>query len=288
MLSIIMWEDRRNGFVAWSLRGRCYYSLPDGKRHPVTEYFNERLSTFRDLAFLGETYVVQKISEKSYMTEFSKSMSRIKNPRSAEDVSRIKLAVFDYVKIKEGGGFESPEPSYIDRYEKLEHDFKFLAGCDNGVVHLPDCLKIKGRFQDAQDKIQDFWNEFIGERRFEGMVMRTNEGETYKIKFRDTLDAAIIALRMSGNRRPTCKKCGTRFDALWLRKLAREGSVERSLWFDRKGYLLRTAARGDPWVSSKNMDSCPLCGGAVSNTAGPILGAKVALMTPNGDFVEHH
>jgi len=34
------------------------------------------------------------------------------------------------------------------------------------------------------------------------------------------------------------------------------------------------------------MISCPLCGGLVSYTAGPILGAKIALMTPDGDLVD--
>jgi len=34
------------------------------------------------------------------------------------------------------------------------------------------------------------------------------------------------------------------------------------------------------------MGACPLCGGDISNTAGPIFGAKIALMTAEGDFVD--
>lgn len=284
MLSIIMWDDQRGGFVAWSPRGRCYYSVSDEKRHPVTEYFNERLSEFKDIAFVGETYVARKISGKSYMTEFNKSMSIIKNPKSMRDVSRIRLAVFDHAKIKEDGGFSISEPRYIDRFSNLQHHFTFPAGCDSSVVHLPDCLKVEGSFEDSYAEIQEFWNEFIGERMFEGLVIHTDIGEDYKIKFRDTLDVAIIAFRMTGNGRPTCERCGARFDAFWLRKLAKEGVVKRSDWFDRDGRLLE--AQGGSGVWSKNMDSCPLCGGCVSNTAGPIFGAKIALMTSDGNFVD--
>ena len=284
MLSVIIWDEERGGFVAWSPRGRCYYSLSGEKRHPVTEYFKTRLSEFRDYAFAGETYVVRTVGGKSYMTEFNNTMSIIKNPTSKKDVSRIRLAVFDYAKIGRDGGLDRSGQTYVDRFKNLQNDFKFPVGCDSGVVHLPDFLRVEGSFEDSRDEIQHFWNAFIGERGFEGLVVHTDDGEDYKIKFRDTLDVAIIAFRMRGNRRPTCESCGGRFDAFWLRKLAREGVVERSDWFDQKGRLLK--GQGSPWVRIGDMGSCPLCGGDISNTAGPIFGAKIALMTAEGDFVD--
>lgn len=286
MLSVVMWNEKRGGFVAWGPRGRCYYSLADSRKHPVTEYFNTRLSEFRDLAFIAETYVVRKIDGKSYMTDFNYAMSIIKNPRSPEDVDRIKLAVFDYVKERKDGEFDKPEQEYLDRFKKLENDFGFPVGCDNGAVHLPDYLKIEGIFQNSLAQIQDFWNKFIGERRFEGLVMHTNNGEEYKIKFRDTLDVAIIAFRMTGSNRPTCEKCGARFDAFWLRKLAREGIVKRPDWFDPKGRLLKDKAQNDLWVSTEKIVSCPICTGPITTSAGPVLGAKIALMTSDGSFVD--
>jgi len=218
------------------------------------------------------------------MTEFNKSMSIIKNPKSIRDVNRIKLAVFDYAKIRGDGGFDSPGSRYVEWFKNLQHDFTFPVGCDSNVVHLPDCLEVEGSFADSYAEIQDFWNEFIGERGFEGLVMHTNNGQEYKIKFRDTLDAAIIAFRMTGNSRPMCKRCGTRFDAFWLRKLAGEGVVERCEWFDQDGRLFE--AQGGSGVWGRNMGICPLCGAPVSNTAGPIFGAKIALMTSDGDFLD--
>jgi len=286
MLSIVMWDKQRGGFVAWSPRGRCYYSLSSQKRHPVTEYFNEHLDGFRDLAFVGETYVVRELDRKCYMTEFNRSMSIIKNPTSMRDVSRIKLAIFDYAKMKEDEGFERPEERYIDRFESLQRDFDFPVGCDNSVVHLPDHLRVEESFEDSSAEIQGFWDEFIGERGFEGLVMHTDRGEEYKIKFRDTLDVAIIAFRLRGNGRPTCEKCGARFDTFWLRKLAREKIVEKSGWFDQDGRLLGEKSGGSIWVSEKNITSCPICGGPVAKTAGPNLGAKIALMTSDGNFLD--
>jgi len=284
MLSIIMWDDERGGFVAWSPRGRCYYSLRNGRGHPVTDYFNEHLTEFRDLAFVGETYVVRDIGGKNYTTEFNKTMSIIKNPQSMLDVSRIKLAVFDYAKIGQDGTSVRTEPKYTERFKSLLHEFAFPVGCDSRAVHLPDYLEIEGSFEGSNAKIQGFWDEFIGERGFEGLVMHSGKGGEFKIKFRDTLDVAIIGFRMIGNGRPMCEKCGTRFDAFWLRKLAREGKVERSEWFDQRGRLLRAGGGAGVWC--KDMSSCPLCGGPVSNTAGPIFGAKIALMDSDGSFVD--
>jgi hypothetical protein len=216
------------------------------------------------------------------MTEFNKSMSIIKNPRSFDDVKRHRLAIFDFAKRMEGDRFEVTKTGYINRFKALEHDFIFTLGCDSGVVHLPDYLETRGSFQDFHSTIQTFWNEFIGERGFEGLVMHPSEGGIYKIKFRDTLDAAIIAFRKMGTGRPVCEKCGVRFDVFWLRKLSREGVVIRSKWFDHEGRLI--TRKNNMWAN--DIDFCPICGGPVSNTSGPILGAKIVLMTPEGNFLD--
>ena len=154
MFSIVMWDEKRGGFVAWGPRGRCYYSLADGRKHPVTEYFNKHYNQFRDLAFLAETYVVRIIGDRCFMTDFNLAMSIIKNPRSPEDVGRIRLAVFDYVKRKEDGGFEKPEQSYIERFRRPRDEFDFAEGCDSGIVHLPDYVEAEGSFQESLPRIQ--------------------------------------------------------------------------------------------------------------------------------------
>lgn len=283
MLSIVMWDDLREGFVSWGPRGRCYYSLGDDRKHPVTEFFNERFVEAGDVAFVGETYVERRIEGKSHMTAFNRSMSIIKNPQSRADVDRIKLAVFDYTRRGEGGEFTRPNPKYIGRLDELENSYGFPEGCDSERVHLPDHMEAWGSLEGSRAEIQGFWDEYIGERGFEGLIIHTDAGEEYKIKFRDTLDVAIIAFRMSGDGRPVCEECGMRFDIFWMRKLARDGAVARSDWFDRKGYL-NGAERG-PWIQER-MGECPFCGATLLYTAGPKPGAKIVLMTSNGDFVD--
>jgi len=146
MLSIVLWDFKRDGFVALNPRGRCYFSLDNSRKHPVTEHFNHFLNDRKDLAFIGETYVVRNIEGRNYITEFNKSMSIIKNPRSLNDVQRIRLAVFDYVKRTGSYRFELTKEQYINRFKALEHDFNFTLGCDSGIVHIPDYFCDKGEF----------------------------------------------------------------------------------------------------------------------------------------------
>ena len=273
MLSILIWDEARQGFVAWNPRGRIYYSLDDHRKHPVTEFLNKRFIERKDTVFIGETYVVRDIGGKSYMTEFNKSMSIIKNPMTPNDVQRIRLAIFDY---RSAGEAQTNAPeNYLNRLSSLVKDFQFPTGCDSGAVHVADFLAVDKSFKESQSEVQSFWDEYIGKRGFEGLVMHTTNGERFKIKFRDTLDAVIIAFRMMEGRRRVCEKCGTRFDAFWLRKLVKDGKTSRTQWFD-----------GARLKSTENLWNCPFCGGELIKGDGPIFGAKIALMTPEGKFVD--
>jgi len=277
MLTVVLWDEERRGFVAWTTRGRCYYSLSDGRRHPVTDYFNQIPNTFRGFVFVGETHVVRESKGNKYMTEFNKSMSIIKNPKTRSDVERIQLAVFDYRQRTADEEFLQREPRYLDRFAVLRDQFRFPVGIDNGPVHLPDYFEAKGNFQSSYSQLQAFWNAYIAERGFEGFVIHTERGEEYKVKFRDTLDVAIIAFRKAGNSRPSCPSCGAQFDLFGLIQLVREDRLCKREWFDERGRQVKFVEVGDP---------CPLCGAITVSSSGPILGAKIALMTPDGDFVD--
>jgi hypothetical protein len=284
MLSIIMWNEERGGFVSWNPRGRCYYSLNGMKKHPVTEYFNHHLNNLRDYVFIGETHVIRVINGHSYMTPFNKTMSIIKNPQSLHDIHRIRLAVFDYALRKNTIEFERPQTHYADRFYYLRDALNIPVGCDGNLVHLPNFITAEGSFAKNYGTIQNFWNEFIRKRGFEGLVLHTTAGDEYKLKFRDTLDVVVIAFSMTGNTRPVCETCGLKFDVFWLRKAAREGAVKQSKWFDSKGRLLKD--KSNPWIRDTKLTKCPNCGEPLSRTAGPKLGAKIALMTSEGDFLD--
>ncbi|MCK4418016.1 MAG: hypothetical protein KAV99_07590, partial [Candidatus Latescibacteria bacterium] len=234
MLTVVLWDEKRKGFVAWSPRGRCYWSLGDDRKHPVTEYFNQRAEKFRDFVFVGETHVVRESKGKNYMTEFNKSMSIIKNPKRKSDVERIQLAIFDYRQRRTDKDFLEREPLYLDRFAVLRDQFRFPIGVDHGPVHLPDYFEVEGDFQSSYSQVQAFWDEYITERGFEGVVMHTERGEEYKIKFRDTLDVAIIGFRKGGNSRPLCPSCGAQFDLFGLIQLVRRGKLVEREWFNQR------------------------------------------------------
>jgi hypothetical protein len=278
MLTVVLWDEKRKGFVAWSPRGRCYLSLGDDRRYPVTEYFNQTAEFFKDFVFAGETHVIRESKGKKYMTEFNKSMSIIKNPKTKSAVERIQLAVFDYRQRRADEDFLEREPQYLGRFAVLRDQFRFPIGVDNGPVHLPDYLVVEGDFQSSYSQLQAFWGEYITERGFEGFVMHTRRNEEYKIKFRDTLDVAIIGFRKEkkGDSRPLCPSCGAQFDLFGLIQLVRKGKLHQREWFNQKRRQIKFFTVGDP---------CPLCGATTTSSSGPVLGARIALMTPGGDFV---
>ena len=224
MLSVSMWNEERKKFVAWGLAGRCFYSLNDNKQHPVTGYFDEHYNELRNIAFLGETYVVRLIKDQAYMTEFNKSMSIVKNPTSIGDVERIRLAIFDYATVNETGELRLPD-SPLQRFLRLRDNYNLPIGCDKGVVHLSDHVMFDDNLSNHQEEVQSFWDEYIGQRGFEGLVLCLDDGNRYKLKYRDNLDVVIIAFRIpeGGEKlRPVCNECGIKFDSFWLKKLVRE------------------------------------------------------------------
>ncbi|MFX1369387.1 MAG: hypothetical protein ACFFAY_12385 [Promethearchaeota archaeon] len=286
MLSVILWNVEKERYIAWNPRGRCYFSLGPNKEHPVSKYFDTHLRQNRGIAFIGETYVVRMIQDRAYMTEFSKSMSIIKNPRSLDDVERIRFAVFDYAVVKKSGDLERPGTP-LDRFSKLRNDFALPSGCDGGIVHLSDHLTFTDSLQKHQEEVQSFWNEFIKERGFEGLALYLDDGQRYKLKYRDTLDVVILAFRIHERKkklRPVCDNCEIRFDSFWLRKLVKEGLVKEEEWF--KDNLRLKNGTGSWDMYAKDLATCPLCGGSISYTDGPILGAKIALMTEKEEFVD--
>jgi len=286
MLSVIKWNDEKNRFVAWSLNGRIYFSLDMNRQHPVTEFFDKNLSKYKNKAFIGETYVTRIINAKAHMTEFNKSMSIIKNPSSNGDVDRIRIALFDYADVS--GEYELiREGTPLERFVYLKKNFGFASSSDSGVVHLADHLDFSEKTKGTQEYVQSFWNEYIKERGFEGLVLYLDDGKRYKLKYRDSLDAVVIAYRIlerSKKMRPICDDCGAKFDALWMKKMAREGTIEETDWFDRGIRLKQGTGAWDMYA--KGLVECPLCKGHISYTDGPILGAKIALMNENDLFID--
>ncbi|MFX1562924.1 MAG: hypothetical protein ACFFDP_06420, partial [Promethearchaeota archaeon] len=192
----------------------------------------------------------------------------------------------DYAVFNESGELVRID-SPLERFNTLKVDFDFPSGSDNGTVHLADHLKFTDAIGKHQNEVQAFWDEYITKRGFEGLVLCLDDSSRYKLKYRDTLDVAIIAFRIPERTRkirPVCDDCGTRFDSLWLKKLVREGIIKEEDWF--KDNIRLKDGTGTWDMYGKDLKSCPLCGASISYTDGPILGAKIALMTKNGEFID--
>lgn len=276
MLAVATWDAVRRRFVVWSHRGRCYYSLDDERRHPVTEWLDARAHVLHDIVLLGETHVVSPGSDgRCYMTPFNRSMSLIKNPRTAADVARMRLGVFDY-RIRRGEAFTVDLATGVERFRALRQRWDFAAGVDSGPVHLVDAIEAPGSFAGQRRRLQDFWDVQVGERGFEGLILHGTDGRAAKIKYRDTLDVAILGFREIGGG-VGCGACGSRFDLLGAIELVKAGCLAHDEWFDERRRLVRQVRRGDP---------CPVCGSQTEAAPKAVLGAKIALLRPDGCFVD--
>ena len=69
-----------------------------------------------------------------------------------------------------------------------------------------------------------------------------------------------------------------------MKKLARNGRIKEEDWFRDIIRLKNGTGTWDLYASG--LKSCPLCNGSISYTDGPILGAKIALMAKNGEFID--
>ena len=277
MLAVAMWDTALARFVVWNHRGRCYFSLDAEHQHPVTAWLDARADLLRDFVLLGETHVVSPgVDGRNYMTSFNRSMSLIKNPAAAADVARIRLGVFDYRRRDGADSVPLALPTNIERFQRLQSMGLFDTGVDAGAVHLVESIAVCHSFEAERPRLQALWDEQVGARGFEGLVLHASDGPTYKIKYRDTLDAAIVAFReVDGG--VMCGNCEARFDLLGIIHLVKAGRLVQQDWFDGRRRLTRELSAGAP---------CPVCGAATVPGTRAVLGAKMALMRPDGLFVD--
>ncbi len=276
MLGVAMWDEEKDRFVVWNHQGRWYFSLDDDHLHPVTAWLDARADSLRHLILLGETHVVSPGDDGlNYMTPFNHSMSLIKNPRTRADVERIRLAVFDY-RLRNAEGEIAPESTHVERFQALKRMKQFGVGVDGDCVHLVSHEDVDDSFEQERSRLQALWDAQIGARGFEGLVLHAEDGPSYKIKYRDTLDAAIIAFReVYGG--VVCTGCAASFDLLGVIEQVKAGRLAKEAWFDERSRLMRQVQAGD---------ACPMCG--VKTERGPkaLMGAKFALMRPDGLLVD--
>lgn len=101
----------------------------------------------------------------------------LRNPKSAENLKDLCVAVFDIVELD-----GKPVSSAADVYSKLDDWFG-----EGKLVHAPEY-----RVLDDLGAIEDLFTEWVIAEGGEGLVIRHDRAGWYKIKLRHNLDVAVI------------------------------------------------------------------------------------------------
>ena len=142
----------------------------------ITEFKNNLKQKCKSVILAGELYFY-KDGDRSRSFELIANLK--KNPQ------KIYFAVFDIIQLN-GTDFEGDIKS---KYEKLD-------------MLLSDCTKIHSintNYFNSRKDIQDFYQKIVTENNSEGIVVKVDNGPTYKIKPLITIDAVILGYVEGGN-----------------------------------------------------------------------------------------
>jgi hypothetical protein len=104
--------------------------------------------------------------------------STARQPTSLEDLQNLRFAVFDLVSL-EG---KSPGENFADTWKQIERIF-----AKGRLVH-----PVQAEFVKDVDGIERLLHQWVEVEGAEGLVARSDTAGTFKIKLRQTLDAAVI------------------------------------------------------------------------------------------------
>ena len=138
------------------------------------------LAECREALIAGELYVDHKAGRRPRVHDV---VSVVRQPRSDEELARIKFAVFDILSIN-GEMLEQP---YEQTWQKIES--LFGAGSS---IHPVETLRLKGH-RDVEQQFQ----KWVEVENAEGLVVRSETAGNFKIKPRHNLDAVVIGFTES-------------------------------------------------------------------------------------------
>lgn len=169
--------------------GELFTVNPGGKIRiglPWTDSIKSRLSQagITEAFVAGELYV--QVTDRRPRVHDVVSVAR--QPDSAEDLARLRFAVFDLISLNGENLLDQPYPEKWDRilelFDKDEH------------VHPVETEKVHGTR--AVEKLFEKWVENHGS---EGIVIRSDTAGNFKAKPRHTLDAVVIGFTESTDER---------------------------------------------------------------------------------------
>lgn len=128
----------------------------------------------------GELYVTNDENRRPRVHDV---VSVARQPKSAEDLLRIRFAVFDIISIN-GDAVES---DYADVWQRIEETFKLGES-----VHPVETVKLKGR-----QEVETQFEKWVEDQGAEGIVARSDSAGNFKIKPRHNIDAVVIGFTES-------------------------------------------------------------------------------------------
>lgn len=137
-------------------------------------------SEIKQAVIAGEIYVTNEEGRRPRVHDV---VSVARQPKSAEDLNRIKFAVFDIISI-DG---ENIETGYVETWEKIEKSFG-----KGESIHPVETVKIKGH----RDITAQF-KKWVEDEGAEGVVVRSDSAGSFKVKPRHNLDAVVIGFTES-------------------------------------------------------------------------------------------
>ena len=137
-------------------------------------------SDIKQAVIAGEIYVTNDQDRRPRVHDV---VSVARQPKSIEDLSRIKFAVFDIISI-DGAKIET---KYDETWKKIESTFG-----KGDSVHPVETVTLKGR-RDVERQ----YKKWVEDEQAEGIVVRSESAGSFKIKPRHNLDAVVIGFTES-------------------------------------------------------------------------------------------
>lgn len=111
----------------------------------------------------------------------------VRNPKSEEDLERVRFAPFDVIEL-DG---EGPSEAFASTYQTLE---SFFAKSEK-------LQPVETRIVKDRSAIKSLFKEWVEKENAEGIVLRSDSAGTFKLKPRHTLDVVVIGFTESTDER---------------------------------------------------------------------------------------
>ena len=134
----------------------------------------------KDVLFVGELYGETTEDRRPRVHDI---VSVARQPKSEDDLQRIKFAVFDIISIDS----EPLENTYDDRWAQIESVF-----AKGKMIHPVESVSVKGHHE-----VDKLFQQWVVDEKSEGLVVRSETAGNFKIKPRHNLDAVVIGFTES-------------------------------------------------------------------------------------------